>query len=215
MKNNSHQLNPRGVFFALLAFVFLFFTGCKEEIQKVIWSPDGSRAAIVTRGGLRFCDAEGKLSSEVLQGVYRVAWLNDAQHLVVAREHEVKTWDAVVAEFGKVRAERVAAKAEGIWQSLRAVVQTKETVDSLFERLLKDEVDGSTLIFYLFTRHTPTEIKFATAEDAQKWGKDWGEPKEIGLEINEVITAQIQGDHAFDFAELDATVSVEVVKLKG
>ena len=64
--------------------VFLgLVSGCLEK--RIQWSPDGTRAAVITRDGLYLCDALGTLvpiSSSAR--VYALAWLSDSEQMVVA-----------------------------------------------------------------------------------------------------------------------------------
>ncbi|HVS69628.1 MAG TPA: hypothetical protein VHQ47_00065 [Phycisphaerae bacterium] len=80
----------------LLAAAVVGLAGCVP--QRVVWSPDGSRAAVIGGDGLHVCDVEGKLGGLLVPEVGRVAWLPDGKRVVVMREqHETNAKDVVRA----------------------------------------------------------------------------------------------------------------------
>lgn len=87
---------PRPLVLLALALAALcVLPGCVPE--RVVWSPDGSRAAVIASDGLRLCDPNGKLGEPLLPGqIQRVAWLPDGKHLVVVRTAVCPTWNDVV-----------------------------------------------------------------------------------------------------------------------
>lgn len=111
---NSRQAAAAGI--ALL--LILLLAGCLEK--HVVWSPDGSRAAVIARDGLRLCDPEGTLTPLLLPGVYQAAWLGDSRRLVVARKRNVDSWTPIAAVLGPERAAAIAAQAEAVWEKLEA-----------------------------------------------------------------------------------------------
>ena len=68
---------------AVGVLALLLFTGCLEET--LVWSPDGSRGAVLGPEGLYLCKPDGELSALQVPGAYHVAWLADSQQLVIAR----------------------------------------------------------------------------------------------------------------------------------
>ena len=97
-----------------LALGTLFLSGC--WVDRVVWSPDGARATVITKEGLHLCDADGTLSPLLVPGAYRAAWLADSQRLVVARTRKVSDYGALAAALGPDRTRALAAKAEALWQ---------------------------------------------------------------------------------------------------
>jgi hypothetical protein len=82
------------------ALALLLLAGCLEK--HVIWSPDGSRAAVIAKEGLHLCDPDGNLGPLLMPGVYAAAWLGDSKGLVIAR-HEAKSKGADINELMTVR----------------------------------------------------------------------------------------------------------------
>jgi len=59
MKTKSYKRILARALIMPLTLLLLLLAGCLEK--RVVWSPDGSRAAVITEDGLYISDAEGKL----------------------------------------------------------------------------------------------------------------------------------------------------------
>jgi len=71
----------------------VMMTGCFPQ-QKIIWSPDGNQAVVLSDDGeLYRCDPDGTLSEKLLDDVVRVAWRKDSHGLVLARMEKVSNWE--------------------------------------------------------------------------------------------------------------------------
>lgn len=65
--------------------------GCIPE--RVVWSPDGTRAAILGSDGLHICDANGgNLSPLLVPECASVGWLPDGKQVAVIRKATLSTW---------------------------------------------------------------------------------------------------------------------------
>ncbi len=107
----------RGALVAFATLVSFLLAGCFE--QRVRWSPDGSRAAVLAKRDLRLCQADGVLSPVLRSDVAAVAWLDDAR-LVFATRRDVGDWATLKDILGQDRADAIAAEAETLWQQWRA-----------------------------------------------------------------------------------------------
>ncbi len=101
----------------VLGVLAVLLSGCNEE--RIVWAPDGSRAAVITNDGLHFCDGRGRLTPLLAPQVYTVAWLGDSQGLVAARAREAKDWAAIAQVLGPERAAAVAGEADALLQRLQ------------------------------------------------------------------------------------------------
>lgn len=81
----------------MVCLLTLAIAGCVTE--RVVWSPDGTRAAVVGDDGLHMCDVSGKLSPVLAADVKCVDWLPDSKHLVVCRQRELKNWKEASEAF--------------------------------------------------------------------------------------------------------------------
>ncbi|MBI2496821.1 MAG: hypothetical protein HYV75_02450 [Opitutae bacterium] len=102
---------------APLALMLLLLAGCLEKT--LVWSPDGSHAAVIGPDGLYLCDAGGKLTGLLAPDVYLAAWLGDSQQLVLARSRKTGSWNEIARAIGPETADALMARAEAVWQQVQ------------------------------------------------------------------------------------------------
>lgn len=171
----------------------LLLVGCLQE--RLFWSPDGSRAAVLTADGLYLTDTAGKLSPLLLPRAYRVAWLGDSQRLVVAHSREVKDFATLARTLGPERTMALTAKAEALWQQLQPLKSTKD-----LPSLKPDDVVVG-LLLYLRERY-PERLK-------EKAGNEWKDFESLPAELHTLSVARLAGDRL----ELGATLYEGLVKV--
>lgn len=161
-----------------LALVLFLLGGCLEK--KLLWSPDGNRAAVLGPDGLQLCDADGKLSPLLVPGAYRAAWLSDSQQLVVARLTDEHSWSAFPKALGPEQTARVIARAESIWQQIQT--------SGLWGVLTMDinGKGGSKLIKIYLRDHYGEALRAKV--DASEWDAIKGET----AEIHQLVMARIE-----------------------
>src|SRR3954466_702369 len=81
--------------YVMCLLLALVLNGCIPE--RVVWSPDGTRALVLGDDGLHISDADGKLAPVILKDVPRTAWLPDGKGFLVVTKATYKTW----TEFAK------------------------------------------------------------------------------------------------------------------
>ena len=91
----------------------------RDWTDNLVWSPDGSRAAVIA-SGFYLSDREGNLTALNAPDVYRVAWLGDSQRLVVARSRKVSSFAEIAAAVGPERTRSMTAEAQRLWLLLQA-----------------------------------------------------------------------------------------------
>jgi hypothetical protein len=168
-----------------LGLIAVVLAGCWKD--RVVWSPDGTRAAILTRDGLHFAGADGSLSSVIVSGGYRAAWLADSQRLVFARSRGIKDFAALAAALGPERTRLLEIKAEAAWQQLLAGVRPDDIV-------LKPADDVGALLICLRHRHHD--------QLREKLAKDWESIENAIAEWHSVVVARIAGDRLEELATL-------------
>jgi hypothetical protein len=67
---------------ALALIAALLLSGCLEN--KLVWSPDGSRGALLSKRSVYLCSPEGSLSGPFLENIDYVAWTRDSAGLLLA-----------------------------------------------------------------------------------------------------------------------------------
>ena len=77
--------------------IVAFLGGCIPE--RVVWSPDGTQAAVLGGDGLHVCDPNGKLSPMLVADVSAVDWFPDSRRIAVIRLLDLKNWKQVESVF--------------------------------------------------------------------------------------------------------------------
>jgi hypothetical protein len=115
--NMKFRCVSRRVLGLVAVAMLLLSAGCLEK--RIVWSPDGSRAAVISEDGLYLCDATGHLSGLLAPRVYLAAWRSDSQRLVLARKLPAKDWNLIAPTLGDRRA-AIEAEADSLWRDLEA-----------------------------------------------------------------------------------------------
>src|SRR5208282_1235144 len=69
----------------------LLTTGCVRRLP-IVWTPDGSYAAVFAGDGLHLCNADGWLSTNLLPAGGLAAWFPDSTHLAVETDVGKQSW---------------------------------------------------------------------------------------------------------------------------
>ena len=120
---------------SLIATIILcltLLTACKPE-DRVIWSPDGKRAAVLASDGLRVSDDTGTISAPLLVDVQICRWLPDSIHTLVVSSKTTTSWEEIKNLYSKGERLKILHIAQSIW---RAGSATKLT--SLDQALVPD-----------------------------------------------------------------------------
>lgn len=173
----------------------LFLVGCLQE--RLFWSPDGRHAAVITADGLYLTDAAGKLSPLLLPRAYRVAWLGDSQHLVVAHSREIKDFASLATALGPERTGQLTAKAESIWQQVLPL----KTLRNLPANLIKPDDDVGGITLYLREKYRDA-LK-------EKAGDEWKDLESMTADWHSLAVARLVGDRL----ELGATLHQGLAKI--
>ena len=180
-----------------LAAVALLLAGCWRD--RLVWSPDGTRAAIITDEGLHLCAADGKLTPLLAPGVYRAAWLADSQRLVLARSRRLPDYAALAAALGPRRTKALATKAEVVWQQVLASPRGE------FNVLIEPDDDLGAIVVYL-REHHGAALREKQSEDPKN------DPKELeafAADWHSLVVARLVGDRL----EIGATLSEGLAKI--
>ena len=116
--------------YMILAVLILFLSGC-EPTQRVIWSPDGTRMAVLANDGLRLSNVSGQLSKPLVENVYLARWLPDSKHILVETSATARTWreaSQILSPAEVKQSLRVASKLRTI------ILTTKGSWDKAAEK---------------------------------------------------------------------------------
>ncbi len=113
----------------------LAFAGCVPD--RVVWSPDGTRAAIIGSDGLHLCDASGgNLSPLLVPDCSTVAWMPDGKKVVIIRRLHLTTWK----EFHEALPDFAVKDRDSVRKELLAYAgDPAKVVPSIAETLHKEQ----------------------------------------------------------------------------
>ncbi|HKQ49331.1 MAG TPA: hypothetical protein VJZ71_14770 [Phycisphaerae bacterium] len=105
---------------ASLCLTVSFLAGCLPE-KRIVWSPDGRRAAVATPQGLYFIDADGKVLPPKLPNTpARCDWFPDGKQLAVVHTQKAKGWNEIKGLFTPQQIETLTKLAKGARTQLLA-----------------------------------------------------------------------------------------------
>lgn len=122
----------------------IFFVGCEPK-ERAEWSPDGSRAAVVTEEGLRFTDTLGNLSAPLANRdaepgellIDGFDWLADGSGLLVHRLRVATRWADLAPLLPEDESRRVSHLAEQVPSLLAAAAALHGDADRAEQLLAK------------------------------------------------------------------------------
>lgn len=121
----------------ILTLAAALLVGCLPK-KRIVWSPDGRMAAVVTDNDLRFIDGEGAVLPLRLAGaVKQCAWFPDAGRIVAAFSTKAKTWSEAEKLLSNAQTARISAFArevrprimayQGDWDDFKLSPQDKHS----------------------------------------------------------------------------------------
>src|SRR4051812_8007527 len=154
---------------AVLLLLVAAMAGCDPE-QLVVWSPDGSKAAVIGADGLHICDPAGKITPLLVKDVRKVAWFADSHRVAAAREVKIANWKEATKYLEPERVTRLEKEGEEFFKNMMA--QTGP-LDDWAQRVLLAP-DGPSygdfvgMVLYVGEKHAD-ELKKRLTED--EWNK--------------------------------------------
>jgi hypothetical protein len=149
----KNRLSRAGLFSALASLLLL--SGCLKE--HLVWAPDGTRAAVIASDGLRFCDADGKLTASLVADVDAVWWFSDSQRLALLKVEEIADWPSAARLLAPERVATIVSAAKEVWKKVESNPPP--------ELPLKDVVDADLIKLYFYNnykdfsqRHYPEKL---------------------------------------------------------
>ncbi|HEV8292274.1 MAG TPA: hypothetical protein VGP94_10135, partial [Tepidisphaeraceae bacterium] len=154
---------------AILLLLATVMLGCDPE-QVVVWSPDGSKAAVIGADGLHISDPAGKLTPLLVKDVRKVAWFADSHRIAAAREVKTASWKDATKYLEPERVRRLEAEGEKIFKTMMA---EPGPLDEWAQRMLESPEGPSfgdfvAMLLYIGDRHTDELKKKLTEEEWRK-----------------------------------------------
>jgi hypothetical protein len=193
---------------AILLLLIAAIVGCDPE-QLVVWSPDGSKAAVIGADGLHIADPAGKLTPLLVKDVRKVAWFADSHRIAAAREVKVEGWKEAVKYLEPQRVTQLEAEGEKLFKKVMA--ETGPLDEWAQKYLLSPDGpsygDFVAMILYIGERHGD-ELKKKLTED------EWRKLNEgTGVTIMLVQMYELTGSEAREGLVLGSTFS-KIVELR-
>ncbi|MBI4659696.1 MAG: hypothetical protein HY735_12720 [Verrucomicrobia bacterium] len=131
-----HRLN------CYISCLALVLTGCLEK--RVVWSPDGKIAAVISDEGLFLCDDQGALSPLLVEHVSAASWLPASKELILVQHEDLQEWSSVEKQLTRSSRDQIRAWATQVMGSLRGGVAWEEAFATLKKQhqLEDNEVKG-------------------------------------------------------------------------
>lgn len=180
----------RGLLISVLVAAAL--AGC-EPRERLVWSPDGTTAAMVAGDGLRLCDADGRLSAVQLKDVEHVRWAGKGERLLVVQRQPLATWEAVLPYLTPAARQRVMADANAVLEEIRAWKGEMAKLE-----MKTAPADFAASLLYLRDRHEK--------ELAAKFGERWKEVKDANRPLHVVRLCERKEGKVAAGAELTRTL---------
>jgi hypothetical protein len=168
---------------AVGVLLLVSLVGCLPE-EKVVWSPDGRQAAVITADGLYLCDGDGRLSPRVATDVTAAAWTPDSKRLLVVRDTEapVKAWKDAAALIDEDMAKESVARAAALRQEILAF---KTPPEEFKPKDLQQTGVTQLSLAALYLRDNLAEGL------PEKLGKPWEKVKEIEVPVYAIEVGEV------------------------
>jgi len=159
---------------AAAAVLLMLTSGCSP--QRVVWSPDGTRAAVLDDKGLYLCDTNGKLSGLLVSNAAIAEWFPDSQKLALVLGSKYHSWADLQKNLRADERDQIVEAGQKI---------LKEMIDGQdWKAGLKDTDNADAVAIYLK----------GTEGVKEKAGADWKDLDEKETDSCELAVGTISGD---------------------
>ena len=153
----------------LLAVLCLLFLGGCLPKERIWWSPDGTRAAVLLDSGLQLTDDSGKVISDLQHDmlgpgavtIEQAAWLADGSAIIISQVRTIASWQEARPLISDQDAERIETLAQNMEELLKAQQILKSgahSVQSLLSGMMPEEEELAANALLLAYRRQPALI---------------------------------------------------------
>lgn len=181
----------------ILSLVVSLLAGCFPK-KRIVWSPDGGMAAVITDRDLRFINADGGILPLRLSGpVGQCAWFADGKRIVAVQSTKTKTWGAL----SKCLTEQQVRVITDFAKEIRPRIMSYQGKWDDFE--LSDR------------KHLPTSVEVAAMiylrdeiSDGlrEKLGDEWEGLEKLELDVSDLRVFTLYGDTLKPGAKLATSI---------
>lgn len=182
--------------FLIVSMFALLAAGCLPE-KRIVWSPDGSRAAVMGEDGLRVVTPDGKLTDLLIPGAKRAAWFADGRRILVIVSSKKATWADVEPELSV----EDRARAAELGQLYRTQVFAHTGApEGLQLKHTTPVTPGQSVAGVVYMRDRLPEGM------AEKLGKHWEEIGKFEMDLTKAVVYTIDGDRVIEGIKLLTSV---------
>jgi len=174
----------------------LLAAGCLPE-KRIVWSPDGSRAVVMSNDGLRIATPDGTLSDLLIPGARRAAWFADGRRMLVIVSSKKATWADVEQELS-VEDRTRAAELGQLYRT--QVFAHSGAPEGLQLKHTTPVTPGQSVAGVVYMRDRLPEGM------AEKLGKHWEEIGKFEMDLTKAIVYTIESDRAIEGIKLLTSV---------
>lgn len=172
----------------IVALTIPLLAGCVAE-QRLAWSPDGKKLALVGADGVRVSTDGGlRLGEPVEEDAQLVAWFPDSKRVAVVTKSECESW----SDFEKVvDSEEVDAIKNGASQFLKQLEICGGNYAACRDALMKERFNGAYLGAILYY------LRSTSQNDMRRLvGRDWNvvKPTDLFTTISRIKIFEVEGD---------------------
>lgn len=120
--------------------------GCIPE-KRIVWSPDGSRAAVIASDGLRFTAPDGSITRPVLPGARRIAWFADGKRIFCLHTTKAAGWKDLERVLTPAERETVAKSAASLREQVMAYNGNWDKFEPTFPPVLTPGMQTAAMIY--------------------------------------------------------------------
>lgn len=183
----------------------LLLSGCDETLEKMEWSPDGTRAAVLLQGDLCLSDAAGVLSTPLAGDVTAATWLPDGSGLLGVRSLHPESWKDAVTLLSNEEATALEQLALAFIGLLEGALEASDgSFDEIADRFLAPlKIDSSEKLAAVLACVSHTQAKplkkligKAPKKQREQLERDFSEIRQIRLQ--QLFTVRFDGSHSAD-----------------
>jgi hypothetical protein len=167
---------------AAISLAVTYAAGCIPE-KRIVWSPDGQRAAVASDNGLYFIDARGNvLQPRWTQSAAKCVWLPDGKSLVVFHTEKAKTWDEVRGLLDQNALKQVEAGAKDLKDRVLAYDGNWDDFKIDTHNLIRSSTEVALLLY----------VRDRMSEGLpEKLGEKWNDLQKVTADVTVVQSAKL------------------------
>lgn len=171
--------------YAALITLPCLILGCPPD-KRVVWSPDGSRAAICADQSLHFIDADGNVLAPRLDArATQCVWLSNDRHILVVRVDPANSWDEVSGVLSAEQIRVIEELAATLKQRAMAFEGDWEKFDIGFEDEYSPATTAAVLLYLRDKLSDGLQTKLADK---------WDDLEKMQLDVNVLQSYEITND---------------------